>query len=367
MQFQALVGRCVRAIFCLITSLLLAGSTAAQNQGQPEFSLSELRVLVHPRKADSFAIALEKPKKQFVLPANAASKGGVFGIDVSHYDTECDGCTCSIDWKRSVASQGIRFAYAEASRGTSWTDDSFPIYWQALKPLHMAGQIYRGGFHWLTSDDAVAGADQAKYFLKMVGQNEPRLPDIVDFEEDPVPVTKDYYDAHQAIYWCKAKNKKVGGQEQTSYFCDGWHGKDPKAIAAKLRDWIDTIEQAGSKGIIYTRRGYWDEKVKHEGDDLLARHALWLARYADPATYSDPGKPQSVDPPINKWGMPPLPGAGAYPRGQTYNVPTFWQFVEDGKFQKPVWICNGEMVVRKMDMNWFPSSLADFKKSFGVK
>jgi GH25 family lysozyme M1 (1,4-beta-N-acetylmuramidase) len=344
-------------------------SVSAAENLQEVFPLRELRNTFRaPALTELKDVAEPLPTPPFALPADATSKGGVFGVDISHWETECDApCICSIDWKDGIWAQGIRFAYAEATIGAKSIDQTFPGHWKELKPLHDAGSIYRGAFHWLTSADDESGTDQANWFLSHVGPDKDRLPHVLDFEEDFVEVTQDYYDATGSKAECK---KQVDGHNSIHLMCDGWYGKKPQEIFSKIVDWVSRVERDDGKAIIYTRKGYWDEKIGPIGLNFIKTHPLWIARYLDPTTFPDPEKPQSTEPPTNKWGMTLLPQGIAYPAGNDYTSRITWQFTAKGTFQKSPWICKGtNRPPRKdppMDMDWFPSSLTDFKTQFGL-
>lgn len=324
-----------------------------------------------------------KPQAPFFLPEDAANKGGLFGADVSHWDFECDCPSgCEIDWRGLAWKQGIRFVYAEATRGVTSIDPTFLTTWQALKPLHDEGVIYRGAYHWLSSDPAISGASQALWFLKNVENGGLHLAHGLDFEPDYIEVSKDRYDAIKATAECKTKDIKANGLTKTTvYLCDGWYGQKAEVIATKIIDWINTVENNNQTAIIYTTSNYWEKMIADKAGDILATHGVWLARYLDPAQYPDGGIPRSTIAPTNKWGMPPLPKSVSYPNGSLYSSRTNWQFEQCGQFHQTVWTCKGKpasgpapdksvcetATTAVMDMNWYPSNLADFKSAFGIK
>jgi GH25 family lysozyme M1 (1,4-beta-N-acetylmuramidase) len=329
------------------------------------------------------------PQAPFFLSIDATNKGGVFGVDVSQWDFDCDcpsGCT--IDWQGAIWNQGVRFVYVEAPKFVSgdtqpnaWRDKIFPNTWKALRPLHEAGLIYRGAYHWLSSDPQISGAAQAQWFVKNIGDGGDHLAYALDFEPDLIQVSKDRYDAIKAVATCETKEKDTNGQKQITYFCDRWYGQKPEVIVAKISDWLQAVEANNQKAMIYTTSKYWNTMIAGKSGDLLASRGVWLALYLDPATYPEKEKPQSTITPTNKWGLPPPRNGVSYPEGAAYSSRTNWQFEQCGQFHQTVWTCNGKPsagpVPSKdacpmatspvMDMSWYPSSMADFKAAFGIK
>ena len=321
-----------------------------------------------------------KPQAPFFLPADAANKGGVFGADVSHWDFDCGCSGCSIDWAGALWDQGIRFIYAEATVGNASLDKTFASTWLALKPLHENGRMYRGAFHWLSSDPQMDGASQAQWFLQHVEDGGAHLPHALDFEPDVVKqVTEDEYNAISKVAVCKTKTVVQDGQKVTNYLCDGWYGQSAEAVVAKIKAWLKGVDSNSQKAMIYTTANFWNTMVGVNGEDILSSHGVWLARYLDPATFPDKGKPQSV-PQTNRWWMPQLPNGISYPAGSNYTSPTNWQFEQCGQFHQTVWTCNGKptpgpvwdknacpmATSAVMDMSWYPSSITDFKAAFGL-
>lgn len=367
-------------VVVLVVGFVIPQTVRAEEDWRKYFTLRELR---QPSLGIGAAGAFGKimkaqPKAPFFLPEDATNKGGLFGADVSHYDLDCSCPTkCAIDWKSAAVKQGIRFVYAEASRGVDWVDPTFVDTWAALKPLFADGIIYRGAYHWLSSDTQLDGTDQAKWFLKHINDGTGSLPLAVDFEPDYIQVTKNRYDQIKGKAECKTKT--VG--KMTFFLCDGWYGQKPEAIVTKLKNWIQTVEAAKRTAIIYTNALYWNSMIADKGTDLLSTRGVWLARYLDPADFPDAGKPQSTSPPVNSWGMPQLPANLRYPVGPAYSSRTNWQFEECGQFRQTVWSCKAKPVAGPapdksvcptatsavMDMDWYPSSLADFKAAFGLK
>jgi GH25 family lysozyme M1 (1,4-beta-N-acetylmuramidase) len=340
--------------------LLLSGADGlGQPAGDPkvDFSTRELRSILQ-----SPAGALGTPSVPFVLDANTPSFGGMFGVDVSHWDTDCDHCNrCVIDWKK-VLQQQVHFAYVKATTGvTHGPDPAFAAYWSGLLLFHQAGTIYRGAFHWLTSDPSESGIEQAKHFLQLVRADDKQLPPAVDVEEDPVYRTKEYAASHPNS--CRASSRAGG----TVYICDGWVDVPQDQMFSKIKDWLNTIGTASHrKPIIYTRSNYWADMLGKAGAgaELVAGYSVWLAQYpTDSLHWHDAHS-------SNSWRMPDLPENASYPPhtpAGKYSAGHFWQFSETGRAKDPVVSCSGVPEPdRNIDLDWFPSSAADFEKALGV-
>ncbi|MBB4363181.1 GH25 family lysozyme M1 (1,4-beta-N-acetylmuramidase) [Bradyrhizobium sp. CIR18] len=326
------------------------------------FSVQELRDLWLPSEISGLGIAPAPPA--FVLEPAGEAFSGVYGADVSHHNTDCAGPNCKrceIDWSK-MNDHGVKFVYMKATTGVGAVkpDVSFPIYWKALANFHAKGQIYRGSYHWLTSDPGHDGLKQAKHFLSVVNPKDAQLAPVVDFEEDPVSRDRDYYEAHPQT--CRVKKSSAG---DVYYVCDGWVDVSKSERLQRLKDWLETVAKATSMvPVIYTRTGYWRDMLGADGESLIKQYSAWLAQYpVEPRKWHDAH-------PANGWRMPNLPKDAAYPPGKTgdkYPSRHFWQFTERGRFKTPVITCNGTPAdKRSMDMNWYPSSEADFKQAFGL-
>jgi lysozyme len=148
------------------------------------------------------------------------------GVDVSYYQDV-------VDWN-AMAADGIVFAVARISHGTSFDDPQFANNWQGMKD---AG-IVRAAYQYFDPADDIAA--EAQKVIDAVGWLAPGdLPPVIDVE-------------------------------QTS-------GVGPAGIAAAVGTWLDLVEAGtGRKPIIYTGRYFWQDNV---GSDAYADYPLWHAQY----------------------------------------------------------------------------------------
>jgi hypothetical protein len=191
----------------------------------------------------------------------------------------------------------------------------------------------------------------------------------MDFEEDYVEVSQSDYNNWSADQNAKCSTKVDSKTGKVHYLCDGWYNQPKQQILNKVSDWLSHVSAAGTP-IIYTRSNYWDLKIGSIGQSLLATYPVWLANYPNPSTFSPPGRPSATN--ANKWGIPTLPQGLAYPSGSRYSSQITWQFSPSGIFpdRKAIWPCqngfSGTVDYPDMDMDWFPSTMADFKAAFGL-
>ena len=151
----------------------------------------------------------------------------VNGIDVSHNNA-------NIDWK-TVAADGIAFAFTKATEGKNFQDPQFNANYAAMK----ANSIIRGAYHFFRpSADAKA---QAENLLEMVHALEAGdLPPALDVEVN---------------------------DNQT-----------PSAIISGIQLWLDVVGAAlKCKPIIYTSASFWNANLN--GTAQFAEHPLWVAHY----------------------------------------------------------------------------------------
>lgn len=87
----------------------------------------------------------------------------IFGVDISHYEPNfpIDG----------LASQKGSFVYMKTTQGTNYFDDQFGRNWKAVGNLQGSQKIPRGAYHFLSSDPAMSGKNQADSFVKFVNMN----------------------------------------------------------------------------------------------------------------------------------------------------------------------------------------------------
>lgn len=153
------------------------------------------------------------------------------GIDVSHFQG-------NIDWP-TVAQQGIAFAYAKGSEGSSVTDALFSANYDAMR----AAGIARGAYHFLHAD-VDAGA-QARHFLSVLGPMQPGdLPPMLDVETA----------------------------------C----GMQCAAIDSNALAWLTEVQQAlGCTPLIYSSLAFWNSNLA--ACAALCAYPLWIAEYNNAA------------------------------------------------------------------------------------
>ena len=96
------------------------------------------------------------PKTMSLAVAKSTSEN-VDGIDVSHWQGD-------IGWMK-VAGAGYEFAFAKGTEGVGWTDTMFH---QNMAEGENAG-VYLGIYHFARPDLGNTGAEEANYFLSVVG------------------------------------------------------------------------------------------------------------------------------------------------------------------------------------------------------
>ncbi|MBI4511001.1 MAG: hypothetical protein HY698_15310 [Deltaproteobacteria bacterium] len=150
----------------------------------------------------------------------------VDGIDVSKYQGQ-------IDWPK-VAASGVRFAFVRVSDGLEYRDEFFAANWAGTR----SAGIIRGAYQFFRpGQDAVAQAD---LLLSTMGPLEVGdLPPVIDVEATD--------------------------------------GQPASVIVAKMRHWIDRVEERlGVKPIVYTGKYFWNDSV---GSDDFASYPLWIPQY----------------------------------------------------------------------------------------
>jgi lysozyme len=93
----------------------------------------------------------------------------VRGVDVSHYEG-------AVQWDK-VKAAGVAFAYAKATEGDTYVDDTFAADWRGAADHG----LLRGAYHFYNFCDK--GADQADNFIKTVRREDGALPVVVDLEQ----------------------------------------------------------------------------------------------------------------------------------------------------------------------------------------
>ena len=166
---------------------------------------------------------------QFNCPPK--DKYPVRGVDVSHYQGE-------IDWK-TLAGEGIRFAYIKATEGTFTEDECFEANWKGAQE----SGLRVGAYHFFSLDSG--GAGQAGNFIANVSSSSIMLPPVVDVE----PYGK-YSDIENV---------------------------DKEAVVAELTTFVEAIEECyGMKPVIYTTRK-WEHFIApaFEGYDFWVRNVYF--------------------------------------------------------------------------------------------
>lgn len=315
-------------LLVLACGVLLAGiaraeeNNSAVTDGPSRGELFEARMRADMGPAYNPLSAAAIPA--FVLPKDV--KGDLrFGVDVSHYNDENCVCKpgeicseCKVDWSKAQQ-QKISFVYVKASQGTQYRDPTFAYHWRALAEKKIA----RGAYHFMSADeDPVAQADN---FLDKLDESGKLLavdlPPCLDLEAD---LRKD--------------SSKRWIVTDTGEIRDFWLGQQPDAIVQKVLQWLKRVEEkTGRIPIIYTSRGWWNDRIKDEKKiALFSRYPIWIANYTDTGS------------PIN--GKPKVPNDQVW---------TLWQFTETGR-------TGTDTLPGKVDINVFNGELGSFERTLGV-
>jgi GH25 family lysozyme M1 (1,4-beta-N-acetylmuramidase) len=206
------------------------------------------------------------------------SAGRLKGVDVSRWDS-----INAADW-RSMAGQGIKFAYVKATEGTGYVSTS---YSSQYKGAAKAG-IIRGAYHFATPDTS-SGKKQASYFVSHGGRwrsDGKTLPPLLDLEYNPYGST-----------------------------C---YGMSDAKMVKWISDFSATVKKkTGTRPAIYTTRDWWQQCTGNS--KKFGANPLFIARY--PSSYSD--------------------GPGRLPAG--WKNFTFWQYTESGRPVPDMDVFNGGM------------------------
>ncbi len=323
------------ASIALACGLLLAGTARSdENNSDASDSVSfsdgpsrgeifelRLRAELGPLGALSAAAA-----PSFFLPSDV--KGDlILGIDVSHHNDENCKCKpgqncvdCKIDWNR-IRDQKISFVYVKASQGTKYRDPTFDFHWRTLAQ----SKIPRGAYHFMSADeDPIVQAENFLDKMEQDGKLQPAdLPPCLDLESD---MRKD-------------NSKRWLVTQDSGGIRDFWSGQDPDEIVQKVLKWLKHVEEkTGRVPIIYTSRGWWNDRIKDEKKFAqLSRYPIWIANYPDSGSH------------VNS--QPKVPN------GQTWAL---WQFTETGRMK------DSEVLPGKMDVNLFNGTLGNFNQALGV-
>ena len=184
----------------------------------------------------------------------------IYGLDVSHHNGV-------INWNNVNRNQ-TKFVICKATQGKTFKDDLLNSNLIELRRLN----FIRGAYHFFTFK-GVTAAEQVNNFMgcNIDFDESGMLPAVVDVEWQGSDSSNDF------VY-----NNKV-------------------ACAAKLRSWLDSIENVtGRKPIIYTAKGFWNELLGSPAG--FDSYELWVASYRN--------------------GSPTMPG--------TWKDYLIWQFTESG-------------------------------------
>lgn len=185
--------------------------------------------------------------------------GWVLGLDVSNHQT-------NVDW-RSVAADGVKFAWAKVTEGTGYTDP----FWAKNRDGARAVDLPIGGYHFARPSRNPARAE-ADYFLSKLGDT--TLPPVLDYEDE-----------------------RVGGIA-------------PAALTDWAMEWLERVHAGtGVRPVIYMGAFYGVAR-----DHRWLDYDVWLPAYTAPS---------SVDPDPTQIKPPPSPA----PWGR-WDV---WQYTSKGE------------------------------------
>ncbi|MGK5546174.1 lysozyme [Streptomyces sp. URMC 127] len=169
--------------------------------------------------------------------ARAAGSGSVHGVDVSSHNG-------NVSWSKLWRS-GVRFAYAKATEGTSYTN---PYFAQQYNGSYDVGMI-RGAYHFGLPGNS-SGAAQADYFVRHGGgwtDDGVTLPGVLDMEYNP----------YGSVCYGLSKSRMI--------------------------DWIDDFldaywDHTGRDAVIYTSTAWWKKCTGNYGG-FGKDSPLWVPRY----------------------------------------------------------------------------------------
>ncbi|MBT2382031.1 lysozyme [Streptomyces sp. ISL-11] len=246
------------ALLSLLASLVLlltlpgtadAAAAGGKRPGHPERDWMGSTLRAHERPG--------RPDGPGPIPPLTAS---VEGVDVSSHNG-------NVPWS-TLWNNGVRFAYAKATEGTSYTNPSFA---QQYNGSYNVGMI-RGAYHFALPDNS-GGAEQAAYFASHGGgwsADGKTLPGVLDMEYNPYGST-----------------------------C---YGMSASALVGWIADFFTTYRaRTGRDAVIYTSTTWWKKCTGNYGG-FGAVHPLWIPRYGS--------------------------SAGELPAGWGFH--TFWQYTDTG-------------------------------------
>ncbi len=164
------------------------------------------------------------------------SNYSVFGIDVSHYQT-------NIDWEKLLETHKVDFVIVRATMGHNKTDIKFSKNWKALNKA----KLIKGAYHYYRPDEN--STVQAENYIKNVELKEGDLPPVLDIEK---------YSRVQSI----------------------------NSLKTGLLNWLEIIENHyGVTPILYTYHNFYISTIKI--DSRFDKYPVWIAWYnvkEDPTT-----------------------------------------------------------------------------------
>ena len=234
---------------------------------------------------------------------NVARDKVIFGIDVSHHDS--DKLNLAV-----LRLQKVDFVYVKATQGIKFKDPKFSSYWKTLADLEGEQRPLRGAYHFLSALDD--GKTQAERFVQYVNLHG-------GFKKDDMPPCVD-------LEW-----------DVTSKNPDQWKGQSPDKILDNVIAWLRrTKELTGRIPLVYTARSWWIERGIPEAKlDMLKEYAIWIADYSRSHKASE--KPAIIN-------------------GRSQSL---WQFADDAKLT--LGYPGGAL-----DANVFYGSRDEFRKEFGL-
>lgn len=195
---------------------------------------------VHPDR-DWMGVTIRAHEDGVGSSAAAQLTASVEGVDVSSHNG-------SVSWS-SLWNSGVRFAYAKATEGTSYTN---PYFTQQYNGSYDRGMI-RGAYHFALPDNS-SGTSQANYFADHGGgwsRDGRTLPGVLDMEYNPYGDTCYDMSASELVRW--------------------------------IGDFVDQYRyRTGRDAVIYTSTTWWKKCTGNNGG-FGSVNPLWIPRYSSSA------------------------------------------------------------------------------------
>ena len=189
----------------------------------------------------------------------------VFGVDLSHHNER------ELDFE-ALYSHDIRFVYIKATQGAKFKDNKFGYFWKKIDALPSTSKIYRGAYHFLSSD--VDGKVQAERFLSFLelngGHVSSDLPLVMDLEDDRVGTGPDL-----------------------------WKGRGAQYILENALGFLNKIrEQTNRTPLIYTYKAWFNsETIPLDQFYKLNEFPIWIADYNGARKLEEsPALPSNIKP-----------------------------------------------------------------------